>query len=109
MTPEHNTMAQKSTMTKADLAKELHSKLGAYSIRQCNAIVHDILDLIIEALVNRQEVKLRNFGTFKVRLKPQRRGCSPVTHEHIIVPARYIVVFKASKKLRALLNEKSNE
>ena len=91
-------------MKKIDIARYIQRRLGAYSLRRCNALVDDILLLIKQSLAQGEQVKISGFGTFRVRNKSARIGCKPRGTEKIVVPAHNVVSFKPSKKLRQLVN-----
>lgn len=59
---------------------------------------------ICEALVRGETVKLRAFGTFKVRTKRQRIGRNPKTGVEAPIGARRVMTFKASPVLIAHVN-----
>ena len=43
---------------------------------------------------------ISGFGKFQVKNKRERRGRNPATDGHMILPARRVVTFKCSGKLR---------
>jgi DNA-binding protein HU-beta len=54
-----------------------------------------------------EDVKLVGFGTFSVQEKEATTARNPRNPEEIIeVPAKKVVKFKISKKLKELLNDK---
>ena len=64
-------------------------------------VIQKTLDYITEALSKGQDVELRNFGVFEVRLTKSRVGRNPHKPEHDVVsPARATVKFKSGKILR---------
>jgi DNA-binding protein HU-beta len=65
------------------------------------------MESIKEALLKEEEVKLIGFGTFSVQEKAATTARNPKNpKETIEVPAKKVVKFKLSKKLKDLFNEK---
>ncbi|MEO8206804.1 MAG: HU family DNA-binding protein, partial [Chthoniobacterales bacterium] len=59
------------------------------------------LDYITDALASGQNVELRNFGVFEVRLTKSRLGRNPNKPENdVVIPARATVKFKSGKVMR---------
>jgi nucleoid DNA-binding protein len=64
-------------------------------------VVQKTLDYITDALSAGQNVELRNFGVFEVRLTKSRVGRNPNKPEKdVVIPARATVKFKAGKIMR---------
>ena len=51
-------------------------------------------------------LKLSKFGTFAIRNKKSRIGRNPLTKEQKIISQRNVVLFKASKEFKDLINSK---
>jgi integration host factor subunit alpha len=76
------------------------TKVKAYDV------VETVLQLIKNSLENGEDVLLSGFGKFYVKDKSARRGRNPITGEAMMLDARRIVTFKASGKLKKLVNDK---
>lgn len=64
-------------------------------------VIQKTLDIITESLAGGQDVELRNFGVFEVRLTKERVGRNPHKPEKdVVIPARATVKFKAGKVMR---------
>ena len=98
-------MRQK-TVTRADLANSLHEEIGMSS-KDCSYFVEEVLGNMATALANGDEVKIPNFGTFAIRQKNERTGRNPKTNEDHVIPARKVLIFKASKKLKERVTARS--
>ena len=75
-----------------------------------NLDIEDILDIFCDnikrVLVTGNKVELRGFGTFFVsKIKEKYSARNPKTGEIIYVPEKNKVRFRASKKLKALVNK----
>ncbi len=91
-------------LTKADLVKHLFSVVGLNQ-REAKDFSEDFFEEIRIALESGWQVKLSGFGNFCLRDKKQRPGRNPKTGEEIPVSARRVVTFKASQKLKSLVEE----
>ena len=70
-------MTQK-TVTRADLAEAVYESVGL-SRTESAELVERVLDMVGEALVKGENVKLSSFGSFQVRSKNERIGRNPKT------------------------------
>ena len=62
-------------------------------------------EAIEEALLNGKRIELRGFGSFFIKnIKEKHSARNPKTGEIIYVPEKNKVRFKASKKLKELIN-----
>ena len=71
-------------------------------------LVDDLLSTIIENLKDEKKLKLSNFGTFSIRSKKSRIGRNPKTNEEKTISNRDVVLFKASKEFKDLVNSKND-
>lgn len=88
------------TLTKAELAELLFERLGLNK-RESKDMVEAFFDIVNDALVAGDDVKLSGFGNFAIRRKAPRPGRNPRTGESIPIKARNVVTFHASHKLKA--------
>jgi integration host factor subunit alpha len=86
-------------MTKADIAKIVHERVGLTK-KESAQIVESVLDVIRDSLEQGDNVKLSGFGHFIVRQKHARRGRNPKTGTDIIIAPRSVVTFRASPLLK---------
>jgi integration host factor subunit alpha len=92
-------------MTKKDMVQLVYDKLGL-SKGDSVRIVETFLDIIKEAIVNGEKVKISGFGNFETKDKRSRRGRNPKTGEAMEITARRVLVFKSSNVLRDMMNER---
>ena len=90
------------TLTKADLAELLFDRLGLNK-RESKDMVEAFFEIVHEALVIGQDVKLSGYGNFNIRRKAPRPGRNPRTGESIPIKARNVVTFHASHKLKSIV------
>ena len=71
-------------------------------------LIEDFFSTILESLKIEKKLKLSKFGTFSVRKKKSRVGRNPKTKEEKIISDRNVVLFKASKEFKDLVNLKDD-
>lgn len=87
------------TVTRADLSEAVYQQVGL-SHAESELLVEAVLDMIGEALVAGENVKISSFGTFVVRQKGGRIGRNPKTGEEVPIDPRKTLTFRASQVLR---------
>ncbi len=93
-------------MGKMELINAIANKMEV-SKAEAERFLNAYMESIKEALLEEEEVKLVGFGTFSVQEKAATTARNPRNpKETIEVPAKKIVKFKLSKKLKDLFNEK---
>lgn len=96
-------MAHK-TLTRADLAEAVYQAVGLSRTESAD-LVERVLDLVSDALVDGENVKLSSFGSFHVRAKNERIGRNPKTGEEVPILPRKVLVFKPSNVLKSKINK----
>lgn len=87
-------------LTKRDIVVKISNETGVVQ-HQVFEIVQKTLDLITESLANGDDVELRNFGIFEVRLTKARIGRNPnQPGSKYDIPPRASVKFKSGKIMR---------
>ena len=94
-------------LTKKDLINSVYMQIG-FSKNISENLIDDFLHTIIENLINEKKLKLSKFGTFTVRSKKSRIGRNPKTKEQKTISDRDVVLFKASKEFKDLVNFKND-
>lgn len=85
-------------MTKKEIVQIISEKMSL-SQTMVHGIVQETFDQIIEAMVRDRRIELRNFGVFEVKVRAARKARNPRTNEHMQVPPRLVVTFKAGKEM----------
>ena len=91
-------------LTKNDIVEQLQTELG-FPKRKSIEITESLFEIIKAALESGDDVLVTGFGKFCVKEKNQRKGRNPMTGEDVILPARRVVTFKYSGKLRKKVND----
>ncbi|MBU0483400.1 MAG: integration host factor subunit alpha [Proteobacteria bacterium] len=95
---------EKSNLTRKELAKAINEKMG-FSHQGAGALVDKVFDKLKKSLLDKEPIKLVQFGTFTVRNKESRIGRNPRTGETMEITKRSMVTFKPSKGLREKINK----
>ena len=94
-------------LTKKDLINTIYMQIG-FSKNISENLIDDFLITIIENLKYQKKIKLSKFGTFSIRSKKSRLGRNPKTREQKTISNRDVVLFKASKEFKDLVNSKND-
>jgi integration host factor subunit alpha len=94
-------------LTKKDLINSVYMQIG-FSKNISENLIDDFLITITENLKNEKKLKLSKFGTFSIRSKKSRIGRNPKTKEQKTISDRDVVLFKASKEFKDLVNSKND-
>ncbi len=93
-------------MSRPNLIKRLAEKNPNLNQKDCEEIIDIFSECIESALLNNRNVELRGFGTFFIKqIKEKYSARNPKTGELIYVPKKNKVRFRASKKLKELINK----
>jgi DNA-binding protein HU-beta len=85
-------------MNQKELVQAVAEETGK-SQKETRLVLESILNNIKAALIQEEEVRLFQFGTFKTQSNKARTGRNPKTGEVMQIPERQSVRFKASEKL----------
>ena len=94
-------------LTKKDLINSVYMQIG-FSKNISENLIEDLLSTITENLKIEKKMKLSKFGTFSIRSKKSRIGRNPKTKEKKTISNRNVVLFKASKEFKDLVNSKND-
>jgi integration host factor subunit alpha len=90
-------------MTKADIVSNLHELYGLTK-KDIAIIVNSVFESLRDNILNNVPTKLSGFGNFKVKLRGKRVGRVIASGRSKEIPARYVVCFKPSLKLKDKVN-----
>ena len=94
-------------LTKKDLINSVYMQIG-FSKNISENLIDDFFKTIINNLKNEKKLKLSKFGTFSIRSKKSRIGRNPKTKEQKTISNRDVVLFKASKEFKDLVNSNND-
>ena len=95
-------------LTKKDLVNLVYMQLG-FSKQASENLIEELLSLISLNIKDHKKLKISKFGTFSLREKKQRIGRNPKTREEKKISKRNVILFKASKEFKELINKKKDE
>ena len=94
-------------LTRKDLINSVYMQIG-FSKNISENLIDDFFTTITENLKNEKKLKLSKFGTFSIRSKKSRIGRNPITKEKKTISERDVVLFKASKEFKDLVNSNND-
>ena len=92
------------TVTRADLVEALARRANMQRA-DANRLLTRMLEMMQDALVDGDTVKLSRFGNFNVRAKRQRVGRNPKTGDDVPITPRRVVTFRPSQMLREFVEK----
>ena len=95
-------------LTKKDLVNLVYMQLG-FSKQISENLIEEFFSLVSLNLKDQKKIKISKFGTFSLREKKQRIGRNPKTKEEKKISKRNVILFKASKEFKELINKKKDE
>jgi integration host factor subunit beta len=96
--PEH-TIKEKSGMNKSQLTEAL-AKAENITLKKAEMVVNAVFENMADALVQKERIEIRGFGSFKVKFYNGYKGRNPKTGDLIKVDGKKLPFFKVGKQLR---------
>ena len=94
-----------ATLTKREIVLNISNETGQVQ-HEVFDVVQKTLDQIIEALARGDNIELRNFGVFEVKLTKPRVGRNPnQPGSRFVIPARATVKFKSGKIMKQRVSQ----
>ena len=93
----------KKNITKKEIAESLSQKTGL-PLSLTKKLVNNLLSIMCEQL-KKNDLIIKNLGSFKLIEKNERVGRNPKTKEEFIINKRKSISFMSSKNLNDYLNE----
>jgi integration host factor subunit beta len=91
-------------MLKTELVQRVADKNPHLHRSDVEKVVNTVLEEILTALVRRNRVELRGFGSFAVKVRSARSARNPKTGELVSVPETAHAFFKSGLGARRRLN-----
>ena len=90
-------------LTKTSIAEKIQENLDLPR-NDTYDIMEVFLEIIKETIEKGEDIMISGFGKFCINEKHARKGRNPATDQEMTLPARRVVTFKCSGKLRDLIN-----
>ncbi len=96
-------------MTKKEFADVVQNKLDGYTKKQCETIIDAFTDAVAEVLASGDEIRLTNFGTFKMRQVKAYENINISTRTRTHFKSRKTPILKFSPRFKdAVINSDAN-
>ena len=93
-------------MSKPKIIQKIKSTNPNIGIKDLEKILDIFFNQISDSLINKKTVEIRSLGTFFVKeIKEKKQARNPKTGEVLYVPKRNKIRFRASKRLKELINK----
>jgi len=91
-------------MTKSELIEKIAINQDQLPTRDVEQAVRMILERMAKALVSKQRIEIRGFGSFSLHYRAPRTGRNPKTGDSVTLNGKYVPHFKPGKDLRDRVN-----
>ena len=91
-------------MNKAELVKAMSDETNLTQ-KDVEKVLNSFVNVVSDALANKDKVQLVGFGTFETRERAERTGRNPQTGAEMKIPASVVPAFKAGKALKETVNK----
>ncbi len=93
-------------MSKPEIIRKLKFKNSSIGKKNLEIIFETFFNQITESLLNKRSIQIRSLGTFFIKeIKEKKQARNPKTGEIIYVPKKNKIRFRASKRLKELINK----
>jgi integration host factor subunit beta len=92
-------------MTKSELIEKIAISQDQLPPRDVEQAVRMILERMSNALVSKQRIEIRGFGSFSLHYRAPRTGRNPKTGDSVTLSGKYVPHFKPGKDLRDRVNK----
>ena len=92
-------------MTKSELIEKIAISQDQLPPRDVEQAVRMILERMANALVSKQRIEIRGFGSFSLHYRAPRTGRNPKTGGSVTLSGKYVPHFKPGKDLRDRVNK----
>ena len=93
-------------MSKKEIIRKLIERHTAIGSKNLERILDIFFKEITKSLINKKSVEIRSLGSFFIKeISEKKEARNPKTGEIIYVPKKNKVRFRASKRLKELINK----
>lgn len=90
-----------ATITKREIVQQVTNRVEKYTQQEIFEVVQCTIDYISDCLANGDEVVMRNFGTFELKVTRAKKGRNPRREgSEMVIPPRAVVKFRPGKELK---------
>ena len=93
----------RENIKKKDIVDNIRLNIGIPN-SYADLIINDLIEILIINLKEKSEVKIKNFGSFKLKNKPRRIGRNPKNKKEYDILSRNVGTFKISKYFKEKIN-----
>jgi len=93
---------------KKDIVKNIFSNIGTSSL-YASKIIDDLINVLISNLFSSKLLKIKNFGTFKLKKKNKRMGRNPKNKKSYKILERNTVSFITAEVLKKKINNNAKK
>ncbi|MFH2093180.1 MAG: integration host factor subunit alpha [Pseudomonadota bacterium] len=90
-------------LTKTIIAEKIQETLNL-SRTETYEVIEQFLEIMKQTIESGEDLMISGFGKFCINEKEARKGRNPATDQEMTLPARRVVTFKCSGKLRDQIN-----
>lgn len=90
-------------MTKNELVAEVARRTGA-TRKEVTDMMESVNEVVMDQVKKGEPVYFGEIGKFAPKHREEKKGRNPSTGESLIIPAKNVVVFKASTSFEKFLN-----
>jgi DNA-binding protein HU-beta len=95
-------------MNKEELIHKAATTCGV-SKKDTKLVLDALIAVIQDAVASNESVQLVNFGCLKLQHRKERSGHNPKTGEKLMIPPRFVPVFKPGIVLKQLINQQQSQ
>ena len=93
-------------MSKPEIIKKLLKKNPSIGRKNLERILETFTKNITDAIIDKKSIELRSLGTFFIKeINEKKHARNPKTGEIIYVPKKNKLRFRASKRLKEIINK----
>ena len=98
------TKNKRNNITKDDFSNKLFESIGI-SKNLSKIILDGLIESLIEIIIQKNKLNLKNIGSFKIIKKKERIGRNPKTNEQYVIKPMKVISFKPSGELKNKINK----
>jgi DNA-binding protein HU-beta len=98
-------MEEEITLNKKELVEQVYESLSSkfkVTKKDITSVYDEIFTVLENELANGNSINLTGIGKFYIKEQAARTGVNPKTRQTIQIPAKRVVKFKISKKLKLI-------